>query len=441
MQTVPLKEFFNTDVRGFSIYDCVRSIPSGVDGFKPSMRKIVFGMRKKYPNEEVKVSIAAATVQSVSAFHHGSLEGTMVKMAQSFTGSNNVPFLQDIGQFGSRISPEASATRYIFTKLTDACNNIFHKDDEDILEYLEDDGMSIEPKFYLPIVPTVLLNGSDGMGTGFACRILNYSPADLIAASVDILKGKQEQQLTPWYRGYTGTVTMNGNQVVFTGKFDRVSTTQIHITELPIGQYTSKYREVLNALEDSGLVKTYDDNSSENKTSFVVTCPRDTLRKTDEELLKLFKLIGRETENFTVWTENEHLHKFASANDLLRWFVQFRVSKYEERRLKNIEKLSASIEELSDRIKFIEYYINNSTTVSKMSKAAFVQLLTDMGFKYIDDLLAIRVYNLTADQINALIEKKKGVEAELAYFVSSTARDMYLKDLKELGQFFNKHYK
>ena len=122
---INIVDYFNADVKAFSVYDCVRSIPSGIDGFKPAMRKIIFGMQKAFKNEEVKVSIAASGIQSVSHYHHGSLEGTIVNMAQNYVGSNNVPFLEAIGQFGSRISPESAASRYIFTKLTPALIQFF----------------------------------------------------------------------------------------------------------------------------------------------------------------------------------------------------------------------------------------------------------------------------------------------------------------------------
>lgn len=440
MQEINIKELFATDVRSFSIYDCQRSIPSGVDGFKPSMRKIVFGMRKKFASEEVKVSIAAAAVQSVSCFHHGSLEGTMVKMAQSFIGSNNVPFLQDIGQFGSRISPDASATRYIFTKLTEAYDKIFNKEDEHILEYLEDDGQSIEPKYYLPIIPTVLINGSDGMGTGFACRILNYNPRDLIDATKKLLNNKSHAPLIPWYRGYTGDITKNGAQVVFTGKFTRLSTSQIKITELPIGQYTSRYRDVLNDLEDKGLVKTYDDNSTESVTEFIVTCSREVLRQTDEELLKAFKLVGRETENFTVWVECDKLCKFDSADDLLKWFVTFRLTKYEERRLNIIHRLQQELSLLRNRSMFIRQYLQDTKKFSAMTKDELVNWIIAENLGDPEPLLSIRVYNMTLDQIAALDEKISNTMQQLSNIQSSTATKLYLDDLDVLKQFFAKKF-
>lgn len=437
MQTKNIKDLFSIDVRSFSIYDCQRSLPSGIDGMKPAMRKIVFGMLKKFPNQEIKVSLAAAGIQEVSCYHHGSLEGTVVNMAQSFPGSNNVPYLEDIGQFGSRISPAASASRYIFTKLSESFRKIFLKDDDNILNYLEDDGMSIEPEYYLPIIPTVLLNGSDGMGTGFACRILSYNPLDLVAACEEVIKrGKLREDLTPWYRGFTGTIEKNAQQTVFTGVYEIQNTTTMVISELPIGSFTQKYRDVLNDLEDKNLIKSYVDNSSEEKTEFVVTCPRETLRKPHDELLKTFKLVSRDTENFTVWNESGRLRKFDSAKQLVEWFVNFRLHKYEERRLKLIEESQNRLDVMNERARFIRFYLDNTDWFSKAKKSDIIARLDNLNFTRIDDLMAIRVYNLTGDQIEELKNKIQAEQENLDRLNATTAKELYLKDLSDAKSYF-----
>lgn len=437
MQSKNIKEFFAEDVRSFSIYDCQRSLPSGIDGFKPSMRKIIYGMLKKFPTQEVKVSIAAAGIQEVSCYHHGSLEGTMVNMAQSFPGSNNVPFLEDIGQFGSRISPAASATRYIFTKLSDSFRKLYLKEDDSILVHQEDDGTVIEPEYYLPIIPTVLLNGSDGMGTGFACRILAYNPIDLINACEEVIKkGKLKNDLTPWYRGFSGTVEKVGSQTIFTGTLVVDNTTTARVTELPIGMFTQKYREVLNDLEDKGLIKSYVDNSSEEKTEFVVTCPRETLRKTHDDLVKMFKLVARDTENFTVWNERGKLRKFEAAKDLVEWFVDFRLTKYEERRLSLIARSEEVLRRLRERAVFIKFYLKHSKWFSESKKVDIVAKMQEIGFKEIDDLLSIKVYNLTAEQIEELNNKIADEEGTLESLKATTKEKMYLSDLEDAKGYF-----
>ena len=427
-------EVFRDEVREFSIYDCERSIPSGVDGLKPSQRKVIYGMIKKFPNSEVKVSIASAGIMEVSCYHHGDLSGVMVNMAQDFPGANNMPYLDPIGQFGSRIGPDASAPRYIFTKLNDNFRKIFRKEDEMILNYLEDDGSQIEPDYYLPIIPNVLINGAEGMGTGFACKILGYNPEDVRQQCLAILDPKaKREQLIPWYRGFTGTVEKNAEgQAVFTGCLEVVNTTTIKITELPIGSYTKAYREVLNSLEEKGIIKDYTDDSKESFTLFTIKCPRETTTNSKEELLKLFKLVSRESENVTVWLDTGRLKKFESVDDLLTWFVKFRTEKYEVRRLKLIDQYLADLELANEKIRFIKFYIANAKWFSTSKKAEIEERLTKEKFVHIDELMSIRVYNLTKDQIEKLEADIVELEKTLEYYRTTTAQKMYAKELKEL---------
>lgn len=432
--TKRVTDIFRDDVREFSIYNCERSLPSGVDGFKTSQRKVIYGMLKKFRDQEVKVSIASAGIMEVSCYHHGDLSGVIVNMAQDFPGANNLTYIDPIGQFGSRIGPDASAARYIFTRLNDNFRRVFKKEDEAILNYLEDDGVVIEPDYYLPVIPNVLVNGARGMGTGFSCTILNYNPEDIRRqCTVQLSNPKKREKLIPWYRGYTGTITKDNDQVVFTGSIQVVNATTLKITELPIGTYTKDYRSVLNTLEDRGDIKSYDDNSTEQKTEFVIKCTRDFVAtKTQEELIKIFKLASKETENVTVWLDNGKLKKFTSVDDLLTWFVDFRVGKYEQRRQVLIAQIQNDLAVAEEKIRFINYYIANAGWFSKTKKSDIEIELTRLGYRHIESLLSIRVYNLTADQIERLENEIEQLNADLVRYQTTTAQEMYLQELKDL---------
>ncbi len=433
MNQVTVKEIINNDVRDFSIYNCERSIPSGIDGLKTSQRKVIFGMMKKFPTQEAKVSIVSAGVMEISAYHHGSLDGVIVNMAQNFPGANNLPYLDAIGQFGSRISPDAAASRYIFTKLTKNFRQLFKTDDDPILEYLDDDGQSIEPKFYLPILPAILINGAEGMGTGFACSIMAYNPEELKTYIQKKLTGKKiTGRLNPWYRGFNGTIERSGDQVICKGVIDIVNTTTIKIKELPIGTYTIKYREVLNALEDKNVIKSYVDNSTEEATEFVVTVPRETNKKSAEDLLKTFKLITRTTENLTVWKENGTIKRFDTVEDLIDWFVKYRLTRYEDRRLNLIRTQEEQKSWFEEQMRFIQLYLKRSKVWSGMTEQAVVDELVSSGLNRTDDLLSIRVRRLTGDSIDDLKKKIEQSTLEITRLNSMTATDLYLDDLSQL---------
>jgi DNA topoisomerase II len=433
MTTVNIKDFFGREVREYSVYACERAIPSGVDGLKPSQRKVLYGMMKEYPTQEVKVSISSAQIMSVTAYHHGALDGVMVNMAQAFPGSNNIPLLEGIGQFGSRITPQAAASRYIFAKLSQSAKKLFNPIDDNILEWLDDDGQKIEPKFYLPILPLVLINGAEGMGTGFSTYIMGYNPTALRDASISILNGKKCPELNPWYKGFSGKIWKNEEgQTVVEGHLEVVNTTTIKITELPIGMFTMKYRDHLNNMEDKGLIKSYDDNSNEEKIEFIVKVSREFSASTKQELMKAFKLQSRGSETITVWDEKNKIRRFEKAEDLLTWFVEYRLTRYEDRRQYMIAAALKQLEWLDEQKRFIELYLKKSTEWSKTKIADIRAELESLGFVRIDDLLNIRIQRLTLDAIDELIEKIVSEQANIKTLESTTAKELYIKDLKEL---------
>lgn len=431
MNKKPLTEFFRDEVRDFSIYSCERNIASGVDGMKPSQRKVIFGMQKKFNNQEVKVSIASAGVMEISAYHHGSLDGVIVNMAQNFPGANNTPLLDAIGQFGSRISPEASATRYIFTQLSDNFRKLFKTVDNNILEYNEDDGILVEPKYYLPVLPTLLLNGSEGMGTGFASSVMAYNPADIKMNILDILKGRTPVPLIPWYRGFTGNIERDGDQAIITGVITVVNTTTLEITELPIGSYTTKYRDTLNSLEDRGIVKSYVDESDEESTKFTVKVSREIAAQDTEKLLQTFKLVKRETENITVWTDEFKVRKFDNVNDYLKWFVAFRVGKYNDRKDYILRSLSSEKDKMDEEIRFIKLYLKRSKVWSEALNKDIISELEAAKFTRIDELLSIRVSRLTGEAIEKMQKQIAEIKSEIEILLKKTAQDLYKEDLNE----------
>lgn len=446
-RNIRVAQLFAGPVREFSIYNNKRMIPSVVDGFKPSQRKVIYGTLKKAPSIDhekgIKVAQLANYIAEITDYHHGegSLSGAIVGMAQNFPGSNNINYLKPIGQFGSRLSPAAGADRYIFTDMMPIFRKIFPKDDDLILVSEEEDGEQIEPKFYLPILPNVLINGSDGMATGHATFILQYNPEDLKKYILNVLKDKKQNvKLVPWWRGYTGTVSRaESGQVTITGKLTKVNTTTVQITELPIGVWEDEYKSFLIDLEEKNVIKSFKSDSSEAGWSWTITVPREIGYREEEELYKLFKLSARNTENFTVWLPTGKLKNFSSAEELCDYFIEFRISKYEERRQAKIKQLTEELVELNERLRFVKYYIANADKVAKKTKAELTVLLTEEGFKLIDKLLEIKIYNLTKDQIEKLEAEIVQTQTSLDFYNGTTAKQLYVTNLEALD--LGKDYK
>ncbi|KAG9396565.1 DNA topoisomerase 2 Alpha [Carpediemonas membranifera] len=263
---LPIHTFVNKELVLYCQEDNFRSIPSVVDGLKPGSRKILFACFKRKLKEQIKVAQLAGYVSEHAAYHHGeaSLSGTIIGMAQSFVGSNNIPLLMPEGQFGSREQggKNAASPRYVHTRLSDMARLIFPEDDDPLLDYLVDDGQSIEPAFYVPVIPMVLINGAAGIGTGWATNIPNHSPLDVIDAVRRRLHVATREEaglpgLAPWYVGWTGTIAAKDNVAdgepltyEHTGRFDEVDPDDdgnvcLEISELPIGTWTEPYKELL----------------------------------------------------------------------------------------------------------------------------------------------------------------------------------------------------
>ena len=192
------------------MYDNIRSIPSVMDGFKPGQRKVIFCCFKRNLRQELKVVQLGGYVAEHSAYHHGeqSLAETIIGMAQNFPGSNNINLLMPKGQFGSRLAggKDHASARYIFTHLNKVTRYLFPEQDDHSLLYKEDDGHIVEPEHYVPIIPMSLVNGAEGIGTGWSTNVPNYNPRDLIHQMRRRIGGQEFQMIHPWYKGWYGEI-------------------------------------------------------------------------------------------------------------------------------------------------------------------------------------------------------------------------------------------
>lgn len=439
--TLTASQFIDDKLRLYSAHSNVRGIPFIGDGFKQSHRKALDGMMRRGENAGFDtVERIAAAAASVTDYHHGvgSLEGTIVGMAQSFAGSNNIPLFEAFGQFGNRLNRRPSASRYIKTKLSPIFRQLFRKEDDLIFERNDSNGLKVEPKYFTPVLPMVLVNGAEGMGTGHSCYILSYNPEELRTAIIKLLDGKtlKPHSLTPWWRGFNGTVTRDKDtgQVVVEGKYEVKPgrTPTIVITELPIGAQSDGYKEHLQKLEDRELVLDHDNLSDKKGFEFVVRVPRTTLNKTEEELKKLFKLVSRESENLTVWNGDGVLTRYENVEALLADFVTWRLDRYEDRRQALMNKVQADIAWASLKIRFIRYYLANYKFFRDTPDKELKAKLVAEGFERHDELLAMPMRNLTHDKIAELEKDVEDLKLQLDALQKDDAVSMYRRELKEL---------
>lgn len=434
MKEITIDRLFQEQYRPYANYDNERSIVNLIDGLKITQRKVMYTCLLKNITSEMKVAQLASSVAFETHYHHGEqgIGGVICNLAQVFAGSNNLNWLEPIGQFGSRLCPVPAATRYIFTKLSKNFRQYFKKEDDIILEHLYEDEHKIEPKFFIPTLPGVLLNSSQGIGTGFASNILarnekelsNYINAKLTGKSISDFK------LLPYFNGFKGTVKhIEDTKYQIQGSFQRVSATQIKITELPIGMYLEDAKKHLNKLIDASFIKDYDDNSTEDSFDIDVFFQRGVLSTLDDDqLLDKMKLSTTITENLTCWLDTGKLRKFTDVRDIIDYFIEFRLNIYSKRIAKLLEIVGVDLKTVLNKIRFIEFYLNNVEKFRNASKLELLAILDDEDFDM--SMLELKIYNLTKDKIKELNDNLKSLVKTKKDLLKTTNTDLYLQELK-----------
>jgi len=442
-------EYLDQDYGNYAKYVIEhRAIPSVIDGFKPTQRKIIHIASKVWKgnsDKPLKIFQLGGKVASDANYHHGdaSLSSAIIGMAQSF--KNSMPLLDEIGQFGSLRSPEAGAPRYISTKLNENFK-LLYKDFE-LLERKYEEGIEIEPTFFLPIIPTVLLNGSSGIAVGFATNVLNRNPIDLIEACLKELDGKKYYEPKPWYRGFNGDCKRDPEKEsswILSGKFVVKNTTTVHVTELPPSITYEKYDKYLLDKEEAKEISTYDDNSKSNIDYTLRFRRVDLERLTKSDHLKRFlKIEERQSENLTVLDENGKLKIFNNAKEIISYFVNFRLGYYDKRKQYLIDSLTNKLMILSNKAAFIKAIIEGKLKVNNVPKAQIVLWLETADFDQVDGsysyLLNMPIHTLTKEKYEELLSQQAELEKEIDIAKATTPIDMYRTDLNDLKKVLSKN--
>lgn len=440
-----ISDFLSNEYKEFAMYSIEgRAIPSVVDGFKPTQRKIIHISNQIWKNgseKNIKVFQLAGKVASDAFYHHGntSLENAIVTMAQKF--KNNAPLLEEDGQFGSLRSPQPGAARYIGTKLSENFRLIYK--DFDLLDYKEEEGESIEPKYFLPIIPTVLLNGSSGIAVGFASNVLNRDIKSIIDSCVRVIEGKKLSSIKPSLNEFTGEFIQdkeNPKRWIIRGKFQKVNTSTVKISELPPSMTYEKYEEILDKLVDNKDIVSYDDNCKDN-VDYTIKFNRVTLESLDDTaLIKLLKLEESSTEIFTTLDEYGKLKIFETSEEIIEYFTNFRLAYYNIRKQHSLDKLNRELKILSNRGRFIKAILDEKLKINNVSKIEIIKGIETLGLEQIDDsydyLLRMPIYSLTKELFDKMKQDFTAKKEEIKILEDTDPKDMYLLDLSELKKKF-----
>ena len=469
---VTYQDFIDREMIHFSKYDCDRSIPNMMDGLKISLRKILYSAFKKNLTQEIKVAQFSGYVSEHSGYHHGeaSLNGAIVGMAQNFVGSNNVNLFCPNGQFGTRLQggKDSASERYIFTQLQNITRKIYPAYDDNILTYMEDDGFPVEPIYYMPIIPMVVINGSKGIGTGFSTEILPYhlpTVVDYIRRNL-MGKGTDDIKFVPYYEGFTGTIErVSESKYLIKGKYSLVDDHNIHITELPIGTWTDDYKEYLEKLLDGGVdkagkkvvsaIKDFRDMSKTTNVDFHVQFADSVklykLMSTYgengvsglEKLLRLTTTVS--TTNMHLFDENERLKKYECVEDIIDSYYGVRLSGYISRKAYIVEILAKELKILSNKSRYISEVLEGTIDIRRKKRDIIVEMLCDKKYDKIGDdteykyLLKMTMDSVSDENVFKLNNEHAMKTTELEKIQSTRPEDMWIGDLDDMMLEYTKH--
>ncbi|OCF33010.1 DNA topoisomerase II [Kwoniella heveanensis BCC8398] len=468
VQSLPISDFVNKELILFSMADNIRSIPSVADGLKPGQRKVLFGAIKKNLKREIKVAQLAGYVSENTAYHHGeqSLTSTIVGLAQNFVGSNNINLLSPNGQFGTRLSggKDAASARYIFTDIPRITRSIFHPADDGLLNYLTEEGMSIEPDYYLPTVPLVLLNGADGIGTGWSTQIPNYNPVDVVANIRRLMRGEEPEKMNPWFRGFKGSIErVEQDKYKVSGTIEKIDDKTLEITELPVRKWTQDFKEMLEEMTTGtekvpATIKDYEEHHTDLTVHFRVHMTEANMKAAEEEGFdKKFKLTTTlSTGNMVCFDLNGKIRKYTSAEEILSEFFTKRLEFYGLRKQWLADEINKQFERLSNQARFVQMIIAKELNVNNKKRSNLVAELRSLKFKPFpkkavakaageeeptldeedeglasdyDYLLGMAIWSLTQEKVEKLLHERDVKEQELIELLKLTPQDIWNADL------------
>ncbi|EME32653.1 DNA topoisomerase II [Galdieria sulphuraria] len=468
--------FVNKELILFSLSDNARSIPSVIDGLKPSQRKVLFGCFKKKLTRDIKVAQLAGYIAENAAYHHGemSLMATIVGLAQNFVGACNINLLVPSGQFGTRLQggKDAASARYIFTRLAPITRYLFPEADDAVLHYLEEDGLSIEPNYYCPIIPLVLVNGAEGIGTGWSTNVPCYNPKDVIENIRRLIHGHEPHTMHPWYRGFRGSICFSGSSTYdIYGKVYRVRDHLVRITELPLKTWTTPYKEWLESIMlsseqhksgETSFIKELFDRSTERLVDFLINLHEEAYKQCETQgFHKKFKLGSTlSTSNMVLFNAEGKIQKYDDPIDMLKEFFHIRLRLYESRKQYLLQELTVQVEKLENRVRFILQVIQGEIKVANVKRKDLIVTLTKHHFKKIynnntvsdnkdeeeekendsetgsgyDYLLSMPIWSLTQERITKLTEERDKKIEEMKRLEQTAPSDLWLQDLEKLEQ-------
>ena len=432
---LPYTDFVNKDLIHFSNYNLERSIPNVMDGLKTSQRKILYAAFKRNLVNEIRVAQFAGYVSEHTGYHHGeaSLTEAIIGMAQDFVGANNIAWLVPQGQFGTRLQggKDSASPRYIHTYLQPVVKKLVPEADFPVLTYRDDDGLPVEPEWYAPVLPMLLVNGARGIGTGYSTYIPPCNPKTLKTMLMNWLNGKPgalDEQIPIYFEGFKGLIA-GGDAAL--GKWTKVKDGEYLVTELPPGTWTSDYRVWLEKELAEGRIKDFTDTSTDKDVHIVI-------KGIDDTTLQKSLVFHAKKTNMHAFNAKGVITKYETLNDILKEYADVRLALYETRRQHQIRALQDELPYHDNVVRFIEDQIADKPTIDlrRKSRTECDTLLESAKYTKLADgydyILRLPVSSFTAEAIAKHTAKLEALRKEIAALQQTTASQMWLVDLQQV---------
>lgn len=423
LEAVPLESIVKDEYRTYQIYTLMdRAIPYLQDGLKPSQRRILFTLWRNQSKGLMKVTGLTGLVLTLHPHGPASIESSVVNLAQDYTFSNNYPLIDKKGYFGERMETQAAAGRYIECKLGEVAKVILFDDMNQVEMVPNYDEKVLEPVSLLPKLPVMLLNGSEGIGTGFSSVIPSFNHKDIIKSMIQYIETGSPRKLKPWVRNYNEQVRVDKNKKIhFKMGFKEISG-KIYIVELPRGYDAKKVYKYLNKFIDEDFIKDYIDSSVDNSIMIELLFKRGqqpSLEEVEEKMGTSSSL----SPNYTLISERG-VKVLDKPEEIIEIFTEQRLvvvkRRYELLILDAKERLSKN----KEIIRFIKEK-HYAVAEKKANRKAYVEYLVSKKFKYSEYLADMAIYRMTKDEVskrNLMIKDDKEKIAQWEKIVASHAR-------------------
>lgn len=446
-----ISEFLDNEYKDYTFYVVLnRACPSLIDGFKTGARKIMHASFKgSLKNGDTKkVTNLAGETMNYSLYQHGdgSLNGTIITLSQDFNFNLNPLYID--GQNGSLRSQEAASPRYLYVRHSKYTP--IWKQDIDILEYEEEEGQTVEPKYYLPIIPVVICQRQQGMAPGYAFSTMSYNPIDVIdACKMSLNAGKLDDiTIRPYIRGINKkNWKFEDGSWVNRGEFKWDDKKKlITVTDLTYDMDFDSFDKLLDKLVENEDIKDWSNHSSGNSIEYRIDCKKGkwamTLKGTAvkdkiERKLKLKKTVPDDL--LWVVDENKKIRHFLHVKDLITYFVKFRLCKYTDRKKRMIKILDERIKKNDELVKFIWLVCKGKLKIRNRAKS---DIKSDMdSFKLPIELISTPMSKVTIEERDELLKQNEELHKELEYIKKTTEKQMYINDLDNLRKQLEKDFK